>query len=187
MDLQELLITAGRSLALYVLMLIVIRLLGKRTVGNFSAFDLLVALILGEVVDEIIYGDVPFLQGTISILVVAAAKYATSWLSYSSKFLNGVLEGKPSLLVERGKVLSEGLRREILHPNELMAALRLQGIDDIREVKLAIMEVDGIVSVIKEEWAEPVQKKDLKESQDEVESEPPEEQRTYSAKALGQD
>ena len=64
METQELLLTALRAAAVYVLMLVVIRLMGKRTVGNFTAFDLLVALMLGEIVDEIIYGDVTFAQGT---------------------------------------------------------------------------------------------------------------------------
>ena len=63
MDPHELMMTALRALGVYVLMLVVIRALGKRTVGNFSAFDLLVALMLGEVVDEIIYGDVSIAQG----------------------------------------------------------------------------------------------------------------------------
>ena len=56
-------------------MLVVVRALGKRTVGNFSAFDLLVALMLGEVVDEIIYGDVRFIQGTVAIVTLAAVAY----------------------------------------------------------------------------------------------------------------
>jgi uncharacterized membrane protein YcaP (DUF421 family) len=59
MDPRELMLTAARAAAVYVFMLIVIRALGKRTVGDFSAFGLLVALMLGEVVDEILYGDVP--------------------------------------------------------------------------------------------------------------------------------
>lgn len=184
MDPKELLFTAARSLALYVLMLIVIRVLGKRTIGNFSAFDLLVALMLGEVVDEIIYADVPFVQGTLAILVIAAAKYASSWLAHSSDFLNRLLEGRPTMLVRGGKVIKEGLRTEIMHPLELMASLRLKGIQDIREIKLAVMEVDGIVSVIKEEWAEPVQKQDLTPDQ-ETESEPPDDKRTDTPRAMG--
>jgi uncharacterized membrane protein YcaP (DUF421 family) len=76
MDTGELLLTAARAIAVYVLMLGVIRALGKRTVGNFSAFDLLVALMLGEVVDEIIYGDVRFLHGTVAIVTIGAVAYA---------------------------------------------------------------------------------------------------------------
>ena len=57
MDTSELLATAGRAFAVYAMLLVVIRVLGKREVGNFTAFDLLVALMLGEVVDEINYGN----------------------------------------------------------------------------------------------------------------------------------
>lgn len=66
MEIQELLFTALRTVGVYLLILIVLRSLGKRAVGNFSAFDLLVALMLGEVVDEIIYGDVTFGQGAVN-------------------------------------------------------------------------------------------------------------------------
>ena len=161
MDWQELGMTAARGLLVYVAMLVVIRLLGKRTVGNFTAFDLLVALMLGEVVDEIIYGDVSLAQGFIAILVVAAAKYATGWLSYWDHGLNKVFEGAPTELVKNGELVRKNLRAEMMNEKEVMAALRLQGITDLREVKLALMEVDGVVSVIREEWAEPLQKADI--------------------------
>ena len=82
MSSYDLWMTAVRAVAVYGLALLVIRIMGKRTVGNFTAFDLLVALMLGEVVDEIIYGEVPFAQGAVAILTIASAHYANSWLSY---------------------------------------------------------------------------------------------------------
>ena len=66
-DVNELQFTALRASFVYFSLLLVIRILGKREIGNTSAFDLIVALILGEVVDEIIYGDVTILQGVIAI------------------------------------------------------------------------------------------------------------------------
>jgi uncharacterized membrane protein YcaP (DUF421 family) len=161
MDWQELALTAGRGVLVYAVMLVVIRVLGKRTVGNFTAFDLLVALMLGEVVDEIIYGDVSLAQGFVSIVVVAAAKYATTWLTYRSTTMSRILEGAPTLLVKHGELQRDGLRAELMHPKDVMAALRLAGVTDLREVKLALMEVDGVVSVIREPWAETAQKRDL--------------------------
>ena len=162
MDPHELMMTALRALAVYVLMLVVIRALGKRTVGNFSAFDLLVALMLGEVVDEMIYGDVSFAQGTVAILVVAAAQYGNTWLSYWDHGFDALLEGKPTPIVRDGAMLREGMRAERINAKGVMHELRLQGVDDISEVKLAMLEVDGVVSVIKHDWAEPVQKRDLR-------------------------
>lgn len=185
MDWHELAMTAARGLFVYVLMLIVIRVLGKRTVGNFTAFDLLVALMLGEVVDEIIYGDVSLAQGAVAILVVAAAKYVTAWLTYFDHGLNRILEGKPTELVKHGEMVRKGLRSEIVTEFETLAALRLKGISDIREVKLATMEVDGSISVIREEWAEPLQKRDLG-----LEAPPdqaPDDKRTDTPRALGQE
>ena len=182
MDWQELGMTAARGLLVYVAMLIVIRLLGKRTVGNFTAFDLLVALMLGEVVDEIIYGDVSLAQGFTAILVVAAAKYVTAWMTCSSPKLSRLLEGKPTELVKNGEVVRSGLRKELLNEKEVMAALRLQGVADVREVKLALMEVDGVVSVIREEWAEPLQKSDV--LGDESAKASPDEKRTDAPEAI---
>src|SRR5687767_12082519 len=139
MDWQELALTAARGLFVYVLMLIVIRVLGKRTVGNFTAFDLLVALMLGEVVDEIIYGDVTITQGLVAIVVVALCKYITAWLTYWDHGLNRVLEGKPTEIVRNGELVREGLRSEMMNELEVLAALRLNDVSDVREVKLALM------------------------------------------------
>jgi uncharacterized membrane protein YcaP (DUF421 family) len=184
MDAQELLSTAARAFGVYVVMLVVIRLLGKRTVGNFSAFDLLVALMLGEVVDEIIYGDVSIAQGLVAIGVVAAARYATAWLSYGDRRLNHLLEGTPTDIVRDGAFVRKGLRRELMNELEAYAALRLHGVSDMREVKRATLEVDGEVSVIREDWAEPAQKGDLPGAHARYEI-PPERKATDSPMALG--
>jgi uncharacterized membrane protein YcaP (DUF421 family) len=161
MDPHELLMTALRAVAVYVLMLAVLRLLGKRTVGNFTAFDLLVALMLGEVVDEVIYGDVAMVQGFMAIAVIAGAHYSNSWLSYWDHGLLRVLEGAPTPIVERGELKRDGLRRERMNERDALAELRLRGLQDVREVRLAQVEVDGQVSVIREGWAEPVQRADV--------------------------
>ena len=161
MDPNELILTAARAFAVYVFMLIVIRALGKRTVGNFSAFDLLVALMLGEVVDEIIYGDVRFLQGAVAIVAIAALTYADSWIAYLGHPFDTILEGKPSIIVRNGEFERKGMRDERMNEAEVMAHLREEGIRDMREVKLAIVETDGTVSVLRHDWAEPAQKADV--------------------------
>ena len=176
----------------YVLMLVVIRLLGKRTVGNFTAFDLLVALMLGEVVDEIIYGDVTFAQGSVAIVVLALAKSATSWLTYWDHGFNALLEGTPTVIVRDGDLVPAGMKRERMNEQEVMSHRRERGIDDIREVKLAVVEEDGKVSVVKRAWAVPLQKADLggemkkrREEDTAGQEEPPPGAQTDSPAALG--
>jgi uncharacterized membrane protein YcaP (DUF421 family) len=171
MNSHELLMTGLRALGVYVLMLVVIRVLGKRTVGNFSAFDLLVALMLGEMVDELIYGDVSMAQGMVAIGVVAAAQYANEWLGYWDHGFDAILEGTPTVVVRNGALVTRGMRAERMNEREVMAQLRARGIEDIREVKQAMVEIDGVVSVVREDWAEPLRKADLGR-------EPPEEERS---------
>jgi uncharacterized membrane protein YcaP (DUF421 family) len=190
---RELMLTAARAFVVFVLMMVVIRALGKRTVGNFSAFDLLVALMLGEVVDEIIYADVSFLQGTVAIVVIGGLAYADSLLTYASRPMQRVLEGTPTVLIRHGKLDRRAMRAERINELDLVAMLRIHGIRDRREVALAVLETDGEVSVLQEPWAEPARKADVDrqaaqertEATDET-AEPPASTRTDTPGALGE-
>jgi uncharacterized membrane protein YcaP (DUF421 family) len=191
MDPNELMLTAARAAAVYALMLIVVRALGKRTVGNFSAFDLLVALMLGEVVDEIIYGDVRFIQGAVAIAAIGALAYTDSWLSYFGHGFEAALEGTPTVVIRDGEYVRKGMRAERMNETDVLAQLRAQGISDMREVHLAVVETDGSVSVLKHTWAEPAQKADVLKDEDRArrevigkQDEPPPNKMTHSAKAL---
>jgi uncharacterized membrane protein YcaP (DUF421 family) len=193
MDPAELLLTSARAVAVYALMLVVIRFLGKRTVGNFSAFDLLIALMLGELVDEIIYGDVRFLQGTVAIVTLSALAAADSWASYASRGMQKVLEGTPTVIVRDGALDRDGMRVERMNERDVMAMLRLSGVQDLREVHLAAVETDGEVSVLKHDWAEPADKADVDAAMKRKRTEalgdhetPPSGTRTDSPQALGE-
>jgi uncharacterized membrane protein YcaP (DUF421 family) len=193
MEPHELLMTALRALGVYALMLVVVRLLGKRTVGNFSAFDLLVALMLGEVVDEMIYGDVTFLQGAVAVVVVALAKYGTAWLSYLGHGMEKVLEGVPTIIIRDGALQKKGMREELMNEKDVMSMLRQQSIEDVREVKLACVENDGEISIIKESWAETLRRGDVLPKEKKAEKkdtggkeEPPHDKKTDTPKALDQ-
>jgi uncharacterized membrane protein YcaP (DUF421 family) len=191
MDTEELLLTAGRAIAIYVVMLVVLRFLGKREVGNFTAFDLLVALMLGEVVDEIIYGDVPMIQGLLVIIIIAGAEYVTSWVSYMNHSADKLLDGVPTIVISNGQLQREGMRKERMNEQEIMGLLREKEIEDLREIKLAVVEVGGNLSVIKHRWAEPLQKADLGGEEAEAKrvatggnDEPPPDKNTCSPQAL---
>lgn len=192
MEIHELLATAGRTLVVYVFMLAVLRLLGKRTVGNFSPFDLLVALMLGEVVDEVIFGDVPLLKGAVAVLVIALAQYVTEWLTFTYPVVGRIVEGSPTIIVRDGQLQLEGMKKERMSEADVHSQLRQQSIEDIREVKMALVEPDGKVSILLQEWAEPVQKGDLegeeaaqKQKETQGQETPANEQCTISSYALG--
>lgn len=191
MDAAELLMTAARAIAVYGLMLVVVRALGRRTIGMFSAFDLLVALMLGEIVDEMIYGDIRFIQGTVAIVTIAAVAYADSYLSFSSRRVQRLFEGRPAIVVKNGAFHREGMRAERMNENDVLGALRMQGVRDMREVQYAVVETDGSVSVVPFDWAEPAIKADVDPEMARVrqrmlggQDEPPPDRRTDSALAL---
>ena len=161
MDYQELLFTALRATVIYVFLLVVLRFLGKRTVGHSTAFDFMVALILGEVVDEPIYGDVPLLQGLVVIAVIAGWHAVNSWLSYRSQRFDRLAGGSPTTLVRNGEIVQEGMRSERINESELHSLLRLEGVEDLHEVKEATLEPDGRMSVIKTDAAREVSRADV--------------------------
>ena len=161
MDPRDLALTAARAVAVYAVMLAVIRLSGKRTIGSFSAFDFLVALMLGEVVDEIIYGSVSMAHGFVATGIIALLHYGNSWLTYWDHGFGHLLEGSPTVVLEKGQLHYPGMRAERMNEKDVLSELRLQAVDDPREVKVAVIEYNGHLSVIRQDWAEPVQKADV--------------------------
>jgi uncharacterized membrane protein YcaP (DUF421 family) len=106
--------------------------------------------------------------------------------------MDKILEGLPTVVVRNGELQHAEMRKERVNEQEVMALLREQSIDDIREVKLATLEVSGHLTVIKEDWAEPVQRGDLggpeskqKQADTDGQEQPPLEKQTYSPRALG--
>lgn len=161
MDWNELLLTALRATFVYFYLLILVRLLGKREIGASSAFDLLVALMLGDVVDEVIYGEVTLAQGAVAMAIIAVWHLVNAFASYKSEFIDKLTGAPPTVLVKNGRIQRKELARERINETELFSGLRLMDVDDIKEVKQATLEPNGQISVLKEEWAKPLQKQDL--------------------------
>jgi uncharacterized membrane protein YcaP (DUF421 family) len=166
MDINDLMLTAVRATIIYFFVLFVVRLLGKREIGNLGPFDLIVSLMIGEVVDEAIYGDVSLIQGFIAIGTVAIWHMVNSWAGFKSKTIDKLTEASPRVIVEDGKINRDALASERLSEEELFSQLRLKEIEDLAEVKRATLEPDGQISVIQQDWARPLQKGDLKRLKD---------------------
>lgn len=162
-DLNELALTALRATFVYFYLLLIVRVLGKREIGASSAFDLLVALMLGDVVDEVIYGDVTILQGAVAMAIIGVWHLVNAWASFKSKFIENLTGAPPTVLVKNGRIQHKALAKERLNENELFSDLRMAGVgdDEIDEVKLATLEPNGKVSVVLEDWAKPIQKQDV--------------------------
>jgi uncharacterized membrane protein YcaP (DUF421 family) len=161
MDANELLLTALRATFVYFYLLIIVRILGKREIGASSAFDLLVALMLGDVVDEVIYGDVTIAQGAVAMAIIGVWHLVNAFASFKSKFIDNLTGASPTVLVKNGRIQHKALAKERLNEDELYSGLRMMEVDDVKEVKQATLEPNGQISVLLEDWAKPVQKQDL--------------------------
>jgi uncharacterized membrane protein YcaP (DUF421 family) len=101
----------------------------------------------------------------VPLVVIPLLQYLTSLLSYWDHGWDRVLEGTPVVVVRDGRLDRPGMRRERMNQHDVLAELRLAGIDDLREVKLAVVETDGRVSVIRQDWAEELRKGDVEGEQ----------------------
>lgn len=161
LDWNELGLTALRATFVYFYLLVIVRILGKREIGASSAFDLLVALMLGDVVDEVIYGDVTILQGVVAMAIIGVWHLVNSFASFKSKVIDNLTGAPPTVLVKAGRIQHKALAKERLNEDELWSGLRMMEVDDIKEVKQATLEPNGQISVLLEDWAKPAQKQDL--------------------------
>jgi len=141
-----------RAAAVYFFLLIAMRLTGKRQLGQMSAFDVVVLLMLSNIVQNAMIGnDNSVTGGFIGATTILVLNYGIARLTTANKRFERLVEGAPTLLVHNGKVIEEHLRRELVTRDELMAALRRQGILKIDEVRFALLEETGAITAVKRE------------------------------------
>jgi len=145
-----------RTGVIYLLVLIGVRLSGKREVGQMTPFDLTLLLLLSNSVQNAMTGpDTSLAGGAVAASTLLIMNYVVANLSGSSRKLRRVIEGQPSLLVHDGKVIESHMVRERVSIDELHRALREHGISSCDQVALAVLEVDGSISCLKYDEIKP--------------------------------
>ena len=137
-----------RVVIIYAFLLVLLRLSGKRQVGQLAPFDLVLLLVLSNAVQNAMNGgDISLLAGLISAGALVLVNYLVGLATYKSKRLEALVEGRPEVLIHNGKLFTEVMEREKLTHHELNAALRAAGCACIEEVHFAILENNGVISV----------------------------------------
>ena len=138
-----------RAIVVYVFVLVILRLTGKRQVGQMAPFDLVLLLILSNAVQNSMNGgDNSVTGGLILAATLVSLNYFVSWLSLRSRKFEALVEGRPIILVHDGKVDPVGMRHALMTKHELDAELRSAGCTGPSEVRFAILENTGKVTVI---------------------------------------
>ena len=138
-----------RGLIVYVFMIVILRLTGKRQIGQMAPFDLVLLLVLSNAVQNSMNGgDNSVSGGLISASTLIPANWLVAWVTYRNKGLERLIEGAPRVLIHNGKLFQEVMTQERLTQHELNAALRGAGCLAVEEVHCAILENNGEISVI---------------------------------------
>ena len=141
---------AVRAIVVYVSVLILLRLGGKRQIGQMGTGDFVAILLISNAVQNSMNGgDNSITGGLMLAAVIIVASVIIDYVTYRSKKWENIIQGTPTLLIHHGQILQPHLDRERLNIRELKTILRRQGIHDLQEVAEAILESDGYISVTK--------------------------------------
>ena len=138
-----------RVVVVYAVVLGMVRLSGKRALGQITPFDVLLVVLLGNAVQNALLGeDTSLAGGLLLAATLIAINYAVGWLVSRSRRMERLVEGEPVLVARDGKLLESVLRRELLTRADFDAALRQQGCRSIDEVELALLETNGHITIV---------------------------------------
>jgi uncharacterized membrane protein YcaP (DUF421 family) len=138
-----------RGVVVYAFLLALLRLTGKRQIGQLAPFDLVLLLVLSNAVQNSMNaGDNSLVGGLISATTLVVLNYLVGLATYRSKRLEAIVEGRPQVLIHDGKLFEEVMAGAKLNHHELQAALRQAGCTCVEEVRSAILENNGAISVV---------------------------------------
>lgn len=159
MDLGKIAIRAVFS---YLFLLALIRVSGKRTVAQGTVFDFVIALVLGDMIDDLLWAEVPASQFVVAVGTLFLVHLSVEITSAKSKFLSKLVGGPSLVFLRSGSLLKTALRREKMNEKEAEAVLRLKGFerDEWREIKSAWVEPNGRPAVLQKERAKTIQQED---------------------------
>ena len=137
-----------RAAAVYLVLFLLLRFIGKKHVGELSPFDLVVLLIISETVDGSLIGnDGSLIGGLISAATLVVIVQIVGYITWKSKRAERFFEGTPRILVRHGRVNSEILDKEQITRSELIEALRHEGTCSLTNVRFAVLENDGTITI----------------------------------------
>lgn len=138
-----------RAVVVYVVLLGMIRVSGKRTMGQFTAFDMLLIVLLGNAVQNALLGkDTSMTGGLLLAATLIVLNWSVGLLTSRSRKMERLLEGVPVVLAHNGNVYRDVLRRELVSRYDFSKAMREAGCNDVDRIHLALLETDGRITIL---------------------------------------
>lgn len=152
-----------RSIIIYLIVLLVFRLMGKRQLGQMQPFELVLTLIIADLATiPMAEVSVPVLHGVVPLLTLVVLHFVLTLISRSSQFVSKIISGKPVIIVNPKGIDYQAMKKLNLSTDDIFEALRECGYFSISDVQYAIMETNGKVSVMPKAAAAPVTNEELK-------------------------
>ena len=140
-----------RTIIIYVILTVIMKIMGKRQIGELEVNELVSTLLISEIgALPISDTDIPLLPSIVPILFIAATEILVSVVKNKSAALKRVVEGEPTYVIYKGKLRQNALADNRISINELLTEMRTQGIGDIKEIRYAILEQNGKLSFLKD-------------------------------------
>lgn len=157
---QDLLTITGRSVAVYLFIVLAIRLFGKKELAQLSVVDLVFILLISNSVQNAMVGpDTSLAGGLMAAVALFLTNYVLKYVLLRNEKINRLLQGEPVMLIYKGRVKQKGLSVAQISEEELLAAVREHGVEHISDVDLAVLEVDGNISVMSNDFHKKTTKK----------------------------
>ncbi|WP_411380319.1 DUF421 domain-containing protein [Pseudomonas sp. MPB26] len=139
-----------RAAAIYLVLLVLFKIAGRRSLAELTTFDLVLLMVIGEATQQALLGDDFSLTNAVLVIItLIAIDIGFSLVKLRSRWFSRMLDGGPTIVVERGKVLHERLKRARMDESDILEAARsAQGIVQIDQIQFAILERNGKISVI---------------------------------------
>jgi uncharacterized membrane protein YcaP (DUF421 family) len=150
---------AARTAVIYLAVVIGLRLTGKREVGQMTPFDLVLLILIANAVQNAMTGpDTSVTGGIVAAGTLLLLNFLVSRFVFRNRRLRRVVEGTPTILIHNGQLIQKNLASEHLDPDEILQALREHGVPRIEEVGLAVLEIDGSISVLRKDELPPIER-----------------------------
>ncbi len=143
-----------RTAIIYAVLFLGLRLMGKRELGQMTAFDLVVILVISNAVQNAMVGqDTTVTGGIVAAFTLLIANRLVAWARLRVPIFGRLAEGNPTVLVSDGKFIEANLKQEQVVPDEVLTAMREHGVADLKQVASAVLEMDGSISIIPKDQA----------------------------------
>ncbi|WP_068774180.1 DUF421 domain-containing protein [Paenibacillus sp. FJAT-26967] len=146
---MELLIIFVRTILIYFVVFLMLRIMGKREIGKLSVFDLVISIMIAEIAVFVLEdANMPMANGILPMVTLVMIQLFMAFVTLKSQRFRTLFEGRPSVLIEHGKLDREEMRRQRYNLDDLMMQLRQHKVMNVADVEFAILEASGKLSVV---------------------------------------